>query len=272
MKDMWRKLFLLIALMALLSACDSSSPYAVGDELIVHLNAQGNIAWVTKGDKNYIIDVANHPTAKIDQSSVDILAPNDLNQANYPTGWIFPDGLPAFTIYDLAPAGGDSLTVTIIYPSAYPAGAVYYKVTANGFAPYTPAVISGNTVLLPLTDGGSGDSDAVNGQITDPGGPAVCKSIGWAVGDATGGYGTILKTKDGGMNWVRQGDAATVPDANLNGVAVLDKDTLWVVGDFSEGSPTILRSEDGGQTWVRQGENDNLPQSGLLDIYALNRD
>ncbi len=66
--------------------------------------------------------------------------------------------------------------------------------------------------------------------------PLVCKSftprVGWAVGDSIGGYGTILRTADGGDTWVRQGSPADVPDVQLNEVSAVDDQHAWT-GRFS---------------------------------------
>ena len=85
----------------------------------------------------------------------------------------FRDGLLSFTIKDLNPDGGDTVTVVLTFPTAYASQAIYYKVTNAGFEQFGDAVISGNQVTLTLTDNGIGDSDSIPGQITDPGGVAI---------------------------------------------------------------------------------------------------
>jgi hypothetical protein len=75
---------------------------------------------------------------------------------------------------------GSTATVVITYPSALPAGTVYWKygrtasnTTAHWYA-FAGAAIAGNTITLTLTDGADGDDDlTANGVITDPGGPGV---------------------------------------------------------------------------------------------------
>ena len=95
-----------------------------------------------------------------------------------PSGYAFPHGLLDLQL-DTGTAG-TSATVTITYPTALPANAVYWKygkTAGNPVAhwyPFPGALISGNTVTLTLTDGGAGDDDlAANSLILDPGGPAV---------------------------------------------------------------------------------------------------
>lgn len=94
-----------------------------------------------------------------------------LVQDGKPTDQHFPDGLVSFRLNGLEP--GASATVNLTFPTAFSAGAKYYKIDENGFYEFPGAVIDGNTVQLTLTDGGAGDSDGTaNGVITDPGGIA----------------------------------------------------------------------------------------------------
>ena len=122
---------------------------------------------------SYTIDVSSHTGATIDSDSIAIFYPADVAQANRPADYAFPDGLISFTIENLNPAGGDTVTVVITFPTVFDADAQYYKVTNAGFEAFGDAVINGNQVTLTLTDNGIGDSDAIPGQITDPGGLAV---------------------------------------------------------------------------------------------------
>lgn len=105
-----------------------------------------------------------------------------------PPGVSFPYGLFDFTL--ITGAAGSAATITITYPAAVPAGAVYWKygpspsgyncsgaacATAHWYQmPPAQAVFAGNTVTLTITDGGVGDDDlAANGIIVDPGGLGV---------------------------------------------------------------------------------------------------
>jgi len=105
-----------------------------------------------------------------------------------PPGVSFPYGLLDFTLNAGAP--GTAATITITYPAALPAGAVYWKYgpSPDGYnctggacaaahwyqMPPGQAVFAGNTVTLTITDGGVGDDDlAANGIIVDQGGPGV---------------------------------------------------------------------------------------------------
>lgn len=249
------------------SGCDDG-----GTAIIVRMNAHGNVAHVDDNGRTYVIDVSSHPTATLAPASIAVRPTWTQRQAGFPTQWTFPDDLITFKITNLSPAGGDAVTARLTFPTAYAAGAVYFKAGAFGFSPYPAAVVNGNAVLLPLVDGGMGDQDSVNGQITDPGGPAVCTTRAWAVGSPVDGYGAIFHTTDGGATWTRQGSAQSVPDTMLADVAAVDADTAWVVGSFNGNYPAILRTEDGGRTWTAQGIRDGLPRNELYKISAVDAD
>ncbi|HVP58859.1 MAG TPA: M20/M25/M40 family metallo-hydrolase, partial [bacterium] len=68
----------------------------------------------------------------------------------------------------------------------------------------------------------------------------ISDDVGWAVGAG----GTILKTIDGGADWVAQSVPADV-DEDFEGVCFVDNLDGWVVGT----SGTMLHTSDGGATW-----------------------
>jgi photosystem II stability/assembly factor-like uncharacterized protein len=81
------------------------------------------------------------------------------------------------------------------------------------------------------------------------------ENTGWAVGE----NGVILKTVDGGVNWVSVNPPV---NALFNKVRFLDSAIGYVVGDGGE----ILKSNDGGDSWLRlsSGTTENLN-----DIFVL---
>lgn len=112
----------------------------------------------------------------------------------------FPHGFYSFTLKGLAPGG--STTVTYHLPS----GAVVNSFFKFGFPSQTSifaqwyqflydgttgAEFSGPTVTLHFVDGGRGDSDRnpANGEILDPGGPALISA-----GSSSSGGGCTLKS------------------------------------------------------------------------------
>lgn len=75
-------------------------------------------------------------------------------------------------------------------------------------------------------------------------------------GTIVGSSGTILRTTDGGDNWLAQ-DSGT--EAALDGVSFADTRTGLAVG--AEG--TILRTTDGGATWVSQDSGTDAALRGV---------
>jgi len=96
--------------------------------------------------------------------------------------------------------------------------------------------------------------------------------IGWVAGSPFSGFGTIFYTNDGGASWVRQGNASTVPEADLNDIRAIDKKNAWAAGLYEGGYAVILRTRDGGQTWQRQGSANELPNIELAGICPVNGD
>lgn len=169
--------------------CDSSSNPSngagggVNPQVQVVLNGAGNVATVTYGDKVYTIDTSARPGATIDAASIDVYMLNEFPGRNIPLGYVTPDYMLGFTVKGLN--AGETIVVTLTFPTALPNNAWYYKANAVGFFRYLGAAIEGNTVRLTLTDNGPGDNDNIPGQITDPGGPAVIPSPDgpWSYGD-----------------------------------------------------------------------------------------
>lgn len=94
-----------------------------------------------------------------------------------PDGIDFPHGLFDFALGGCTP--GSTISMSITYPGALPAGAAYWKYgpTASNPTPHwyvMPATLTGNTAVFAITDGGLGDDDlAANGTIVDQGGPGT---------------------------------------------------------------------------------------------------
>jgi hypothetical protein len=88
----------------------------------------------------------------------------------------FPHGLFSFTItgLEVVEETGETVTITITYPSPVEAGSEYWKVIDGEWVDVTSLLGSNdgdNILTLTITDGGLGDADGeVNGVIEDPGG------------------------------------------------------------------------------------------------------
>jgi len=92
-----------------------------------------------------------------------------------PSGVSFPFGLFSWTLTGLTP--GQTVTLTLTYPSPVASPAKYYKVASGAWTDASALLGSDNgdnVLTLTVTDGGAGDSDGVaNGQISDPGGVGI---------------------------------------------------------------------------------------------------
>ncbi|MCX7878797.1 MAG: YCF48-related protein [Ignavibacteria bacterium] len=84
---------------------------------------------------------------------------------------------------------------------------------------------------------------------------------GWACGD----WGQILKTTNGGLNWIAQNSGSV---NRLEGIDAVDENILYCVGWFQ----TILKSTNGGSNWIaiRNGTTNNVPS--FFKCFFLNAD
>lgn len=99
---------------------------------------------------------------------------------------------------------------------------------------------------------------------------------GWAVGAASGGYGTILRSTDSGKTWIRQG-AGQIAALSLSGVFAVDPYTAWAVGIQESGYGSIYHTTNGGDTWERKGSStidspDYIPNVEFLKVHAKGHD
>jgi photosystem II stability/assembly factor-like uncharacterized protein len=92
---------------------------------------------------------------------------------------------------------------------------------------------------------------------------------GWAVGQASGGYGTILSTTNDGMTWSRQGSQSQAAGVDLYDIHGLDQNNAWAVGGIFMGYGLILHTTDGGTTWARQGTAAQVPDVRLYSVHAV---
>jgi hypothetical protein len=93
-----------------------------------------------------------------------------------PAGTSFPFGFFGWTLTGLT--HGQTVTVTLTYPTNIPLGAEYWKVINGVWTNLTLQILSDddgdNVLVLTIQDGGDGDVDGlVNGEISDPGGVAL---------------------------------------------------------------------------------------------------
>jgi photosystem II stability/assembly factor-like uncharacterized protein len=94
---------------------------------------------------------------------------------------------------------------------------------------------------------------------------AINDQIAWTAGSS----GTILKTSDGGVNWVQQAQGI-LPNTVFMGIYAYDQNQVWAVGSDSGYFAVILRTSDGGNTWNRQAETELSGVYGLIDVHGFN--
>jgi photosystem II stability/assembly factor-like uncharacterized protein len=69
----------------------------------------------------------------------------------------------------------------------------------------------------------------------------INRSTGWSCGD--GGY--IIKTTNGGENWIQQGAGVTFEP--LFGIQAVDSNVVYAVGFFR----TVVKTTNGGENWIK---------------------
>ena len=82
------------------------------------------------------------------------------------------------------------------------------------------------------------------------------KNLGWCVGK----NGTILKTENGGGDWIL---IPSISMADFESVFFANEEIGWVTGKLG----TILKTLDGGNTWTAQ---DSKTIMWLRSIYFIN--
>jgi len=95
---------------------------------------------------------------------------------------------------------------------------------------------------------------------------AVNQNTAWVVGRTHEGYGTILRTRNRGKTWVRQGSVGEIPDVDMVAVSAVSPSTAWVVGGYG----VVLKTKNGGATWEQQAV-DITPKIFFQDVFALDK-
>jgi photosystem II stability/assembly factor-like uncharacterized protein len=87
----------------------------------------------------------------------------------------------------------------------------------------------------------------------------INKNTGWACG-----YGVILKTTNGGINWISQSHPAS--NKSLMKIQPLDSNTVYCVGWFQ----TILKTTNGGINWFAIRNGPYGTGNSFLGMFFLN--
>ncbi len=88
----------------------------------------------------------------------------------------------------------------------------------------------------------------------------INQNTGWVCGDG----GTIIKTTNGGLNWVLQNSG--VPNKPLYGIHPVNENVVYCVGWFE----TILKTTDGGKNWLIIRNGPWGMGNSYLEVYFLN--
>ena len=151
----------------------------------------------TSGEVSISTASAAETSDLIDGTTLDLTDVTIVEAPTLPAGLISPTGELSYTVNNV-PIGG-SVDVTIDLPAGSAPTAVY-KNTASGLIDVSSiATITGDTIVMHLTDGEFGDEDGVaNGVIVDPAIPVrtTTTSIGLTStrNDPIFGQRTLLKT------------------------------------------------------------------------------
>jgi len=129
------------------------------------------------------------------------------------------------------------------------------------------------------TDGYHWESGVINAPETDGYSSSMITAIdentAWVALYAPNGGGKIVKTSDGGENWIHQSSAAfAAPNGFPNVVHFWDANNGWCQGDPNGGYFELYTTTDGGNNWVRVPEA-NIPANqsgeygtvGYYDVY-----
>ena len=87
---------------------------------------------------------------------------------------------------------------------------------------------------------------------------------GWAVGDG----GIIVKTTNGGDNWINVPNPSITGGGILSSLFIVDSNILYVVG----GHEIILKSTNSGNTWIEIRNGPYGISTGFRGVYFLNKD
>lgn len=87
----------------------------------------------------------------------------------------------------------------------------------------------------------------------------INKNTGWACGD--GGY--IIKTTNGGLNWIQQSNG--VPGRPLYGIHPVDSNIVYAVGFFH----TFIKTTNGGESWFSL-DSGGVGSGSYMCVFFIN--
>ena len=87
---------------------------------------------------------------------------------------------------------------------------------------------------------------------------------GWAVGE----NGVVLKTTNGGTNWIFMNNPSYGMGKILSGISVVDTNIMYFVGAHY----TFIKTIDGGKTWIPLRNGPLGMGNGTLGVHFINKD
>ncbi len=155
---------------------------------------------------------------------------------------------------------GDSLTIPLTELNAVKAVDSLTAWVAGG-------VSDGYATILNTVDGGNTwqriGSRGVLDNVELLGLHVVDNNTIWIVGSD----GAVIKTDDGGTNWVSKADTS-YSDYNLTSIEIFDQN-IWACGNGTGNlGGVIIHSTDGGDSWVKEAQSSFLDARGMIDISA----
>jgi len=215
-----------------------------------------------------------------------------LSQIGRPADTTFPHGLLSWTVTGLTL--GQIIMVDIEYPTPLPVGTGYWKVPVDWVDATSIIAGSGgdgdNIITLTIMDGGPFDGDLLqNGEITDPGGPAVA-GLAPTVTTPIVSIDVLEDAADTLIDLTQRFDDVEDGAAGLTYSVTINNDpdlvtasitgfilTLSYVADANGDTTITVRGTDSAllfaqDTFTVMVEPQNDPPIAVLDIFIVSQD
>jgi hypothetical protein len=97
----------------------------------------------------------------------------------------------------------------------------------------------------------------------------TCKAVSELVCWAAGANATVLRTTDGGDNWINANPNTGVIIGDVRNMEAIDANTAWVTTE-SQMSTAVYKTTDGGDSWFQVYSNNEGFIKGIRMLDALN--
>ncbi len=201
-----------------------------------------NVGW-TVGNNGTILQTINGGDNWLYNNANTLIDLNDIIFINSQNGWIVGDnGLIVST------SNGGQIWNTHNSPTSLNLYKIFFL--NDNIGCITGGSGFGEGIILQTFDSGLTWTISYNSDLTLYSIKFVDHLLGWAVGgkplDNWHTQGIMLKTVDGGNNWIEINSSEIT--STLYDIYFINNDTGWAVGE--EG--LILNTSDGGNSWIRQ--------------------